>query len=196
MTTTCESCSPGSARAHFNLGRAFVQEGRLQEAESAYRRTIEIEPNHADALKQLAGVYLLLQRWDDAVAFMQLALDIDPEDADARAYMGAVYLQKGDFDAAIYFFYNFPGNTMNYSSIGYDNPRIFKLHRSAEITMDLDKLDNIYRELMAIHSEEIPVTFLYPYLEIFVARKSIRGLSSPFRIDPVIHMEYLWIEEE
>jgi len=105
-------------------------------------------------------------------------------------------LMKGDFESVIYMFYNFPGNTMSYSAIGFDNPRIFQLHKSAEITMDLDKLDNIYRELMTIHSEEIPVTFLFPYLSSFVARKSIRGLSSPFRVDPVINMEHLWIEEE
>ncbi len=102
----------------------------------------------------------------------------------------------GDFDAVIQFFNNFPGLAWHYSSIGYDNPRIFQLHKSAEITADLDKLDNIYRELMAIHSEELPLTFLYPNLYSFVARKYIRGLSSPFRTDPLMYMEYLWIEEE
>jgi peptide/nickel transport system substrate-binding protein len=103
---------------------------------------------------------------------------------------------EGDFDSAIYMFYNFPGNTLSYSAIGYDNPRIFQLHRTAGKTMDLDKLDNVYRELMAIHRDEIPVTFLYPYLYSIVARKSIRGLSSPFRVDPVIDMEHLWINKE
>jgi len=103
---------------------------------------------------------------------------------------------EGDFDAAIHIFNNFPGLTWHYSSIGYDNPRIFQLHKSAEITMDLDKLDDIYRELMTIHSEELPLTFLYPNLYGFIARKFIRGLSSPFRTDPVMYMEHLWIEED
>ncbi len=104
--------------------------------------------------------------------------------------------REGDFDAMIHIFSNFPGTTISYSSIGYDNPRIFKLLKSAEITMDLDKLDNIYRELMAIHSEELPLTFLYPNFYSFVARKFIRGLSNPFRFDPIMCMEHLWIEEE
>lgn len=104
--------------------------------------------------------------------------------------------RAGDFDAVIHVFNNFPGITMSYSSIGYENPRIFQLHKSAKITADPDKLDEIYRELMAIHSEDIPLTFLYNIVESFIARKHIRGLSTPFRAYPVLCMEHLWIEEE
>ena len=104
--------------------------------------------------------------------------------------------KAGDFDAAIHVIDNFPGITWHYSYIGYDNPRIFQLHKSAEITMDPDKVDNIYQEIMALHSEDLPLTFLYPIVYGFIARKYIRGLSSPFRTDPVLYMEHLWIEEE
>ncbi|MEE9500795.1 MAG: peptide ABC transporter substrate-binding protein [Candidatus Aminicenantaceae bacterium] len=101
-----------------------------------------------------------------------------------------------EFDAAIYIFNNFPGLTWHYSSIGYDNPRIAYLHKSAGITMDLDKLDNIYLELMAIHKEDIPLTFLYPNVYGFIARKFIRGLSTPFHADPILSIEHLWIEDK
>ena len=104
--------------------------------------------------------------------------------------------KAGQFDAVLMVFTNELGFTTSYSSIGYDNPRIFQLHESAKATFDLDKRNNIYRELMAIHSQELPLTFLYPVVHNFVARKCIRGLSSPFRSDPVMYMEHLWIEED
>lgn len=104
--------------------------------------------------------------------------------------------KAGDFDATIHVFENFPGTTMWYSYIGYDNSRIFHLHKLAETTIDLDKLDNIYQEIMAIHRRDIPLTFLYHVVNSVVSRKSIKGLSTPFRTDPVLSMEHLWIEEE
>ena len=96
----------------------------------------------------------------------------------------------------IHVYNNFSGVTMSYSAIGYNNPRLFQLHKSAKITMDPDKLDKIYQELMAIHNEDLPLTFLYNVVESFVARKYIRGLSTPFWAYPVIYMEHLWIEED
>jgi peptide/nickel transport system substrate-binding protein len=104
--------------------------------------------------------------------------------------------RAGDFDAVIHVFNNFPGTTTSYSSIGYDNPRIFHLHKMAETTMDLDHLDKIYREIMEIHEKDIPITFLFHVVNSIVARKSIKGLSTPFRADPILSMEHLWIEKE
>jgi hypothetical protein len=49
---------------------------------------------------------------------------------------------------------------------------------------------------MAIHSRELPHTFLYPRVGFYVVRKKIRGLSSPFRADPRKYMGNLWIEEK
>ena len=36
-------------RAHFNLGVAYYQTGRLDESISEYKRVIEINPGYADA---------------------------------------------------------------------------------------------------------------------------------------------------
>lgn len=40
-----------------------------------------------------------------------------------------------------------------------------------------------------------PVTLLHPVVRTFMAHRRIRGLSEPFRADPVRFMEDLWIEE-
>ncbi|MEO8224465.1 MAG: tetratricopeptide repeat protein [Gammaproteobacteria bacterium] len=45
--------SPGSARAHFGLGRALQSANRLDEAKAEMRRTLEIDPNFVRARKAL-----------------------------------------------------------------------------------------------------------------------------------------------
>ena len=44
---------PFRAEAHFLLGVAHEGEGRLQEAAAAYRRALELEPDHAEARRRL-----------------------------------------------------------------------------------------------------------------------------------------------
>jgi peptide/nickel transport system substrate-binding protein len=102
--------------------------------------------------------------------------------------------RAGDFDAAIHVFNDFPGTTASYSSIGYDNPRIFHLHKMAETIMDPEELDDIYGEIMEIHMKDVPLTFLFHVVNSTIARKSIKGLSTPFYADPILCMEHLWIE--
>ena len=48
--------SPASASAQFNLGLAYTQLGRVGQAEEAYRKALEIDPEDVDAVEdQLVG---------------------------------------------------------------------------------------------------------------------------------------------
>jgi hypothetical protein len=49
---------------------------------------------------------------------------------------------------------------------------------------------------MAIFQHDVPITILYPFEELSVAHRRLQGLSTPWRTDPVVHMEELWIEDE
>jgi peptide/nickel transport system substrate-binding protein len=104
--------------------------------------------------------------------------------------------RAGDFESVLFDFNTSLRRTTQYSSIGYDNPQIFKLHEYAQAAVDPEEHSAIYRQIMAIHSQDLPHTFLYPNVTIYVVRKNIRGLSSPFRANPYRYMEHLWIEEE
>ncbi len=53
---------PDSAVAQFNLGLAFGQRGRVDRAEKAYRRALELNPDLVEAWVNLGGVLLL--KWD------------------------------------------------------------------------------------------------------------------------------------
>ena len=61
---------PHNVTAHFNLGCAFDEMGRLDDAIEHLRRATELEPAHADAHFNLASAYekrgqkqLALQHW-------------------------------------------------------------------------------------------------------------------------------------
>jgi len=82
------------------------------------------------------------------------------------------------------------------SAIGYHNPRAAKLVAAALEATDLETLSSIYRELAPIVQEDQPFTFLIFGVEAYVANSRIKGLSSPFRANPLRNAGYLRIEEE
>lgn len=49
---------------------------------------------------------------------------------------------------------------------------------------------------MPIFQAELPMTFLYPRAQATVANRRVWGLHSRHRVDPLIHMEELGLEEE
>jgi peptide/nickel transport system substrate-binding protein len=79
--------------------------------------------------------------------------------------------------------------------IGYHNPAVVDLIDRAAATWVPEQEDSAYAELMEIFRRDLPVTFLYTSAGTSVAHRRLRGLSSPRRIDPVAHMDELWLEE-
>ena len=82
------------------------------------------------------------------------------------------------------------------SWLGYRNPRIPGLLDTLEVSIDPVERGLIYGQLSSIFQEDLPATLLYPLVGTFVAHRRVRGLKSPYRADPVMHMEELWIEDE
>ena len=79
--------------------------------------------------------------------------------------------------------------------IGYQNSRVVELIDRASRTWVPEEEDRIYAELMEIFRADLPVTMLYPYVSFTVTHRRLQGLSTPWRRDPVAHMEELWLEE-
>ena len=109
--------------------------------------------------------------------------------------------RTGNFDAAFTFFV--PGESnwfQRYFSedfpLGYRNAEVLNLIDRAKTTGDPDAEDHIYRRLSEIFREDVPITLLFPRVEYTFVHRRIRGLSSPWRGNPVAHMEYLWLEDE
>jgi len=109
--------------------------------------------------------------------------------------------KRGDFEAIFHFFRNKSGWGYvelfgKHSWIGYRNPEISLLLDLAIKTIDLDKRDRIYLEIMPIFVEDMPCTILLPSVATHIVHRRIKGLKNNMRGDPVYWMEHLWIEEE
>lgn len=83
-----------------------------------------------------------------------------------------------------------------HSAIGFHNPRATELVNAALKATDLESLGVIYRELAPIVQQEQPFTALIFGVETYVAHRRIKGLSSPFRANPLWCAGRLWIEDE
>ena len=87
------SLVPGRADALNALGVALYNLGRYQEAEQRYREAIDINPEYANALVNLAA--LLQANPDAAEPLLRRALKINPKYPGARAMLGVMLLSSG-----------------------------------------------------------------------------------------------------
>src|SRR5262249_25703016 len=69
-----------------NLGTALGARGRLAEAEAAYRRAIEIDPNYSPAYNNLGTILLHLKRLDEAAEAYDRAVQTRRDPGYAMGY--------------------------------------------------------------------------------------------------------------
>ena len=87
--------------AHNNLGNVLKAAGRLDEAETAYRRALEIRPDYADAHYNLGILLEAMGRPSEAEAAYQNALDATPGFVLARFNHANTLKALGRLDEAI-----------------------------------------------------------------------------------------------
>jgi tetratricopeptide (TPR) repeat protein len=78
---------PENADAHLQLGLSLLALGRLDDAEAAFRRTLAIAPDYADARIGLARV---AQRRDDRQGALALLEPVDPANREAGELRSAL----------------------------------------------------------------------------------------------------------
>jgi len=86
--------------AHINLGLAFLQQGRLPEAEPHLREAIAIAPRSAVARGLLGELQLRESRASEALESYRGALRIEPGKARWLAGLGNAHLERADLVAA------------------------------------------------------------------------------------------------
>ncbi len=85
-----------SSRAWTDRGLGLEREGKLEEAEAAFRKVLELHPGDSRDYSNLGGVLSRLNRFDEAVAAYEKALEIHPGEAFAHNNLGLARLQMGD----------------------------------------------------------------------------------------------------
>jgi peptide/nickel transport system substrate-binding protein len=80
--------------------------------------------------------------------------------------------------------------------IGYPGTEMKQILDESENDWAFDLKERTFFKLWEILQRDMPITFLQPFIQGRIVHRRIMGLSSPFRIFPLCHMENLWIEEE
>lgn len=87
--------------AWYLLGIVHGRLGDLAQAESSYRKAIEIKPDYADAHSGLGIVLNKLGQPENAAAALRRAAHLKPADPEAHFYLGVVLAGSGQLDNGI-----------------------------------------------------------------------------------------------
>jgi tetratricopeptide (TPR) repeat protein len=93
--------NPDCWLGRYNVGNAYMQKGRLDEAIAQYRKALEINAHYADARNNLGNAFFRKGELDAAIAEYQKTLAIDPNLAETHTNLGNALFQKRQLDAAI-----------------------------------------------------------------------------------------------
>jgi tetratricopeptide (TPR) repeat protein len=95
------AAQPNDGEAHFNLGNALTQRGRLDEACTQYRKVLEVHPNSAFAYYNIGMNLRRLGRLDEAIVQYRKGLAIRSEDALAQRGLAEALAARGQVPEAI-----------------------------------------------------------------------------------------------
>lgn len=84
-----------------SIAQQYQQRDELDEAEALYRRVLELEPEHPEALHYLGVLHQQRGESDAALAVMRRSLALVPDRADWHSNLGIVLQQRGEVEGAI-----------------------------------------------------------------------------------------------
>ncbi|MBI4625079.1 MAG: tetratricopeptide repeat protein, partial [Verrucomicrobia bacterium] len=93
--------APGHAAIHANLGEAYRNLHRLDEAVASFRRALALQPKLPSALNNLANALAVQGKVDEAIACCQRAIALQPNFANAHNNLGICLAGTGRFEEAI-----------------------------------------------------------------------------------------------
>lgn len=91
---------PEQSRLHLNLAMAYQADDQREEAIEAYRRTINLDPNNAVALNNLAWMYQEDGR-EEALQLAERAYRLQPRNASIADTYGWILLQRGQIEQSL-----------------------------------------------------------------------------------------------
>ena len=99
--------NPYDAASYHRLGEAYIQKAResgdmsyFDLAEQALRKSIDLAPTNAGAVRHLAFVFSSRHDFEQAVVQASRALELDPSDGDAYGVLGDALLELGKYEDA------------------------------------------------------------------------------------------------
>jgi tetratricopeptide (TPR) repeat protein len=87
--------------AQYNLGMYYQERGRPEEALACYRKTLQMKPDHADALNNIGYVLIGQKKYNEGIQYFEAALRADPNSVEARNNIGYALCMAGRTDEGI-----------------------------------------------------------------------------------------------
>jgi tetratricopeptide (TPR) repeat protein len=82
------------------LGRAYRQEGSIEDAERCWRRALQLSPRLYDASMDLASLEMDRGRPEAAIPLLTRAVEVKPDSYQAHYILGLAYRRQGRLDEA------------------------------------------------------------------------------------------------
>lgn len=95
---------PEDSGIYYNLGITYEKLKKLEDAERAYKKAIDLAPEEVDANYNLGLVYMDMQNYEDAIDNFERVLDVDNEDSNTYFNIGLSYFKLKQYAAAQYYF--------------------------------------------------------------------------------------------
>ncbi|UUX48391.1 hypothetical protein NUH88_13310 [Nisaea acidiphila] len=92
------SRKPRSIRAHFGKGKIDITRGNFSQAEERFRIVQVVTPTFDAAASNIANLFSLTDRFEDAVRWYERAIRIAPEDRALKLALGINLLRLGDWE--------------------------------------------------------------------------------------------------
>ena len=87
--------------AHTNMANVFVYQGKYQEAEQAYKNSINIEPNFANAYVNLADLYRRQKKNNESIKILEKGALANPDNGNLPYSIGLAYIRVQQTNKAI-----------------------------------------------------------------------------------------------
>jgi tetratricopeptide (TPR) repeat protein len=90
-----EENSRQQAEDRYYAALDLMADGKLEEAVTAYRESLAIDPTFTEAMHGLARALQDLQRYDEAIEVATKITELDPDDVLAHTSLSVLYQKKG-----------------------------------------------------------------------------------------------------
>ncbi|HSF59741.1 MAG TPA: tetratricopeptide repeat protein, partial [Candidatus Binatia bacterium] len=98
---------PVNSRAYYGLGDALIRKARetgdpsyFNRAEEALKKSLEINPNNAGAMRHLAYVFYSRHEFEPAAVHAGKAIEMDSRDGDSYGILGDALMETGEYEKA------------------------------------------------------------------------------------------------